>query len=210
MASHLYCRARFLLSAASQAQLPPDYGREVAFAGRSNAGKSSAINVITGIANLARTSKTPGRTRLINFFDLDGERRLVDLPGYGYARVPDTMRRHWGLLVGGYLGARRSLRGVVMVMDIRHPLTEQDRQLLERCRVARLPALVLLTKSDKLKRGPGLEVRRRVAHQLAQSDGDAVQVQLFSALNRGGEQEVRAWLDLHLVPDDGQKKAPVS
>jgi GTP-binding protein len=210
MASQLYRRACFLLSATSQANLPPDNGLEVAFAGRSNAGKSSAINVITGIGSLARTSKTPGRTQQINFFDLDGERYLVDLPGYGYAKVPEAMRRHWGALIGGYLQARKGLRGVVLVMDIRHPVTPHDTQLLDWCQAAAVPTLVLLTKSDKLKRGPGLEVRRQVAAHLAQSYGATVEVQLFSAPTRNGAEEARAWLDLRLEVSDGQKKAPDS
>jgi len=120
------------------------------------------------------------------------------------------MRRHWVALIGGYLQARQALRGVVVVMDIRHPLTPHDTQLLEWCRAAAQPTLVLLTKSDKLKRGPGLEVRRQVAGQLAQSYGETVVVQLFSALTRSGADEARAWLDLRLEVSDGQKKAPVS
>ena len=128
-----YRQARFLTSVASIRSLPADTGREVAFAGRSNAGKSSAINTLTGRRHLARTSRTPGRTRLINYFELDERRRLVDLPGYGYAKAPRSMTREWGKLVGKYLEARESLAGVVMLMDIRHPFTELDMTLFEWC-----------------------------------------------------------------------------
>ena len=148
-----YRQACFLTSVASIRGLPADRGREVAFAGRSNAGKSSAINALTGRRHLARTSRTPGRTRLINFFELDEERRLVDLPGYGYAKVPRSMSREWGALVGKYLESRESLAGVVVLMDIRHPLTELDATLLDWCRAADLPVLAVLTKADKLARG---------------------------------------------------------
>ena len=148
-----YRQARFLTSVASIRGLPPDLGREVAFAGRSNAGKSSAINALTGRRDLARTSRTPGRTRLVNFFELDDGCRLVDLPGYGYAKVPRAMSREWGALVRKYLESRRSLAGVVVLMDIRHPLTELDTTLLDWCRAADLPVLAVLTKADKLARG---------------------------------------------------------
>ena len=132
-------QARFLTSVAAIRGLPSDDGREVAFAGRSNAGKSSAINAITGRRRLARTSRTPGRTRLINLFELDGGRRLVDLPGYGYAKVSRPMTRAWGALVGRYLEVRESLVGVVVLMDIRHPLTELDETLLDWCRCGGAP-----------------------------------------------------------------------
>ena len=141
-----YRQARFLTSVASIRSLPADTGREVAFAGRSNAGKSSAINTLTGRRHLARTSRTPGRTRLINYFELDERRRLVDLPGYGYAKAPRSMTREWGKLVGKYLEARESLAGVVMLMDIRHPFTELDMTLFEWCRAAALPVLAVLTR----------------------------------------------------------------
>ncbi len=205
---------RFLRSLPDLRALPADRGLEVAFAGRSNAGKSSAINAITGQKALARTSKTPGRTRHLVFFALDPERRLVDLPGYGFARVPEAVRRHWGRVVRDYLEGRRSLRGLVLVMDIRHPLTAQDRQLLGWCRAAGLPAHILLTKADKLRRGPGLACLRRVQAELA-GGGEAATdtpftVQLFSARTGQGVAEARArlaaWLELP-EPAPGERQA---
>src|SRR5690348_5251919 len=130
---------RFLTSAAALDGLPTDRGREVAFAGRSNAGKSSALNAITGVNGLARVSKTPGRTRLLNLFGVADGMRLVDLPGYGYAKVSEAERRQWGQLLEAYLGARQCLAGLVLVMDIRHPLTDHDRQLLGFAGELRLP-----------------------------------------------------------------------
>ena len=130
-AAHRYRAARFSNSVNAFSQLPPDTGREVAFAGRSNAGKSSALNLLTGQRALARTSKTPGRTQLLNFFLVEPQRFLVDLPGYGYARVPEPIRQHWRVLVERYLRERASLQGLLLLMDVRHPLTELDRQLLD-------------------------------------------------------------------------------
>ena len=144
---------RFLTSAAALGGLPADVGREVAFAGRSNAGKSSALNAITGVNGLARVSKTPGRTRLLNVFSLTEAMRLVDLPGYGYAKVPEAERLKWGEMVGSYLGDRESLAGLMLVMDIRHPLTDFDQQMLGFAGDLQLPVHVLLSKADKLKRG---------------------------------------------------------
>ena len=136
-------------------QLPPDTGAEVSVSGRSNAGKSSAINVITGRKGLARTSKAPGATRLINFFELEPGRRLVDLPGYGFAKVPGAMREHWGELISAYFKRRESLRGAIVVMDVRHPLTANDRDMLAVALSRNVPVHVLLTKADKLGRGRG-------------------------------------------------------
>lgn len=144
---------RFLTSAAALGGLPADVGREVAFAGRSNAGKSSALNAVTGVSGLARVSKTPGRTRLLNVFGLSEGMRLVDLPGYGYAKVPEAERLKWGELLDSYLGMRQSLAGLVLVMDVRHPLTDFDQQLLGFAAPLQLPVHVLLSKADKLKRG---------------------------------------------------------
>ncbi|HEY3644458.1 MAG TPA: ribosome biogenesis GTP-binding protein YihA/YsxC [Gammaproteobacteria bacterium] len=144
---------RFLTSAAALGGLPADIGREVAFAGRSNAGKSSALNAITGVGGLARVSKTPGRTRLLNVFTLTEAMRLVDLPGYGYAKVPEAERLKWGEMVGSYLGDRESLAGLIQVMDIRHPLMDFDLQMLGLAGELQLPVHVLLSKADKLKRG---------------------------------------------------------
>ena len=189
-----YRQARFLTSVASIRGLPPDRGREVAFAGRSNAGKSSAINALTGRRDLARTSRTPGRTRLVNFFELDEGRRLVDLPGYGYARVPRAMSRGWGALVGRYLESRRSLAGVVVLMDIRHPLTELDVTLLDWCRAADLPVLAVLTKADKLARGRRAAALSEVWGRLTRY-GDAVRAMTFSATKRIGRRELTQCLD---------------
>src|SRR5574344_3130863 len=145
-------KAQFLISAARVDQCPPDEGLEVAFVGRSNSGKSSALNTLTR-ASLARTSKTPGRTQLLNFFALDEDRRLVDLPGYGYAKVPIPLKLHWQQHLEAYLSSRESLCGVVLMMDIRHPLTEFDRMMLDWALASRLPIHVLLTKADKLTFG---------------------------------------------------------
>jgi GTP-binding protein len=190
----LYSHAHFLLSAPSLRHAPADAGAEVAFAGRSNAGKSSAINAITGVRGLARTSKTPGRTRELNFFVLDADRRLVDLPGYGYAKVPEAVKQQWQRTMERYLRERRSLRGLVLVMDVRHPLTDYDQAMLGWCGHARMPVHVLLTKADKLKRGPALETLRRVLAAL-QGLGLTGEAQLFSALRRHGLEEARARLD---------------
>jgi GTP-binding protein len=189
-----YQHARFLLSTPDRAHAPPDSGREVAFAGRSNAGKSSALNVITGQKSLARTSKTPGRTQQINFFRIDDQCRLVDLPGYGYARVARNIKNQWQRHLAGYLETRLCLQGVILLMDIRHPLKEFDRQLLDWCHLAGLPAHILLTKADKLKRGPAQAVLLQVRKHLAEHY-PAASVQLFSALTRAGAEEARAVLD---------------
>ena len=190
-----YPEARFLKSANAASQFVPDEGVEVAVAGRSNAGKSSAINVIVNRRQFARTSRTPGRTQLVNFFSLGGNRRLVDLPGYGFARVTAATRRHWGELLEQYFQVRQSLRGLIIVVDIRRRLTDFDWQMLEFAASVDLPAHVLLTKADKLKRGQQatalLEVRKAL-------DGRA-SVQTFSALKRDGESEARNVLDAFLA-----------
>jgi GTP-binding protein len=182
----MYEQARFLSSAARPGDFPDDEGVEIAFAGRSNSGKSSAINAITGRRGLARTSKTPGRTQLINFFELEPGRRLVDLPGYGYAKVSAATRQYWRELIGAYFARRRSLRGVVLIMDARHPLKDLDAQLLEHTRG--LPVHVLLTKADKMGRGEGAKVLAAVRRELAQ----AATVQLFSALSGLGVDDARS------------------
>jgi GTP-binding protein len=181
-------QAQFLTSAWQPHQFPADLGTEVAFAGRSNAGKSSALNAITGRKDLARTSKTPGRTQLINFFGLDGERRLADLPGYGYAKVPEQMKRHWQELLTRYVEARESLVGLVVVMDARRPMTDFDVQMLEWAHANGLPAHVLLTKADKLNRSESTSTYRRVSGALPEGDT----VQLFSAVTKAGVDEARA------------------
>ena len=155
-----YPQAKFLTSANRTDQFVTDEGREVAFAGRSNAGKSSAINVIVGRRQFARTSKTPGRTQLINFFELAPGRRLVDLPGYGFARVSDATRDHWGRLITQYFCERSALTGLVIVVDSRRGLGDGDLQMIELAQSVELPIHILLNKADKLKRGPG---RQRIA-----------------------------------------------
>ncbi len=199
-----YHRTHFLTSAARLAQSPPDEGMEVAFAGRSNAGKSSAINTLCQQKALARTSKTPGRTQLLNFFILDPKRRLVDLPGYGYAKVSESIKRQWQAELAAYLEQRRSLRGLILLMDIRHPLKEFDRQMLDWCSHRGLPVHILLTKADKLKRGAASKTLLQVRKELAPY-GKEVTLQLFSSLNRQGVDEAHAlldrWLELTAVQD---------
>lgn len=198
----LYHRARYLTSAPRLRDAPPDNGYEVAFAGRSNAGKSSAINTITRQKTLARTSKTPGRTQLLNFFELDPDRRLVDLPGYGYAKVPTAVQRHWGEAMAEYVNQRRSLRGLFLLMDIRHPLTEVDLQMLAWCRHRRMPAHIALTKADKLSHGAAKTVLLKVRAQTAPADGPEVTVQLFSSLAGLGVEEAHRLLDRWLQVGD--------
>jgi GTP-binding protein len=188
-----YRQARFLISVPDPRQAPPDAGFEVAFAGRSNAGKSSALNTLTGRKSLARTSKTPGRTQHLVFFELDGERRLVDLPGYGYAKVPEPVRAKWGRAMEAYLSGREALRGLILLMDVRHPLTEFDHQMLRWCAHARMPVHILLTKADKLKHGPASNTLLQVRAKLA--DQDNVSVQLFSALKGTGIEQAHEVLD---------------
>ena len=189
--------AHFLLSASRLSECPPDEGWEVAFAGRSNAGKSSAINRLTGNSKLARTSKTPGRTRLLNFFGLSDAQRLVDLPGYGYAKVPEAVKRAWTRQIEDYLQHRRSLRGLVLLMDIRHPLQDFDRSMIDWCVAAAMPVHILLTKADKLKKGPGGSTLLKVRGTLA-GHADLVSVQLFSALKGTGLDELQSTLDAWL------------
>lgn len=192
--SELYRSAHYTVSATQLSQLPPDLGYEVAFAGRSNAGKSSAINTITGIKALARISKTPGRTQMINFFHLDDERALVDLPGYGYAKVPEKMKLKWQATLSKYLETRQSLRGLMLMMDIRHPLKNFDLQMLGWAKQAELPIHILLTKSDKLGRGAGGNALQQVRKELKEADLEA-SVQLFSSLNHQGRDEAIQVLD---------------
>ncbi len=184
-----YPEAAFLTSANGADQFLPDLGAEVAFAGRSNAGKSSAINAIVNRRQFARTSKTPGRTQLVNFFALADERRLVDLPGYGFARVSDAMRTHWDKLLTAYFHSRSSLKGLVLVVDIRRNLKDYDEQMM--AFAAGLPVHVLLTKADKLKRGQAANALLAARKQL----GDRASAQLFSALKKTGVEEARATID---------------
>lgn len=184
--------ARFLLSVAQLDQLPPPDRPEVAFAGRSNSGKSSALNALCGQKGLARVSKTPGRTQLLNFFEWPGA-RLVDLPGYGFADVPLEVKRAWGPLINGYLRHRESLRGIVLIMDIRRPLTPFDRQMLSWAQEGVRPVHILLTKSDKLSQGAARQVLKTVQQELAKQKA-AASVQLFSAQTKAGVEEARGKL----------------
>ncbi len=199
MSNAILRQAAFYRAVARVAQLPADQGREVAFAGRSNAGKSTAINVITGRNGLARTSKTPGRTQQIVFFRLSDETRLVDLPGYGYARVPDEVRRSWAKLVESYLIERRSLKGVVLLTDARRPFTELDLQLVQWCAAAAVPVHALLTKSDKLKRAQAARALAD-AGRLVATSGTELSLQLFSGPKREGIEaavdKVCGWLEV--------------
>ena len=190
---NFYRQAHFLKSAASANQFP-QHGLEVAFAGRSNAGKSSAINTLCDNKSLARTSKTPGRTRLVNFFELDDTHRLVDLPGYGFARVPMAVKKEWEKLMTQYLSEQQSLCGLVVIMDIRHPLNDYDWQMLQWCHHYQLPVHILLTKADKIKRGAQQNSKLQTQKQLKQANIDA-SVQVFSALKKNGPDELVARLD---------------
>lgn len=184
MSSH-YQKAYFLLSAAEVKQLPPDHGIEVAMVGRSNAGKSSVLNRITRQGQLARVSKTPGRTQLINVFVIDETRRLIDLPGYGFAKAPLAAKRKWEEAIDAYVQGRESLMGVVLIMDIRHPLKDLDVNMLDYCEAADLKVHILLNKADKLGKGAGKDTLLAVKAALAPY-GDRVSVQLFSALTNLG------------------------
>ncbi len=194
-----YRSAHFLKSAALLSQSPADQGIEVAFAGRSNAGKSSALNTLCGQKALARASKTPGRTRLLNFFALDDERRLVDLPGYGYAKVAESVKRQWQQSLADYIEHRECLRGLVLVMDIRHPLKDFDLQMLQWNTHHGLPTHILLTKADKLKTGAAKSTLLQVRREL--DDRPEITVQLFSSLKNQGVDECHRvldiWFDLH-------------
>ncbi len=191
-----YRIASFVISAARLNQLPQDCGPEVAFAGRSNAGKSSSINRLCEQKALARTSKTPGRTQLINLFQLSGQRHLVDLPGYGYAKVNEEIKRRWQQTMEAYLSERQSLRGLILLMDVRHPLKTADQQLLDWCWQVSMPVHVMLTKADKLKRGPAQNTLLQVQRELKTHAPDGLcSVQLFSALKGTGLVEAYAVLD---------------
>jgi GTP-binding protein len=189
-----YQQTRFLLGTPDIRGMPADSGAEVAFAGRSNAGKSSALNVITGRRSLARISKAPGRTREINFFVVRDNLRLVDLPGYGYAKVSKAMQQQWQQNIARYLETRQSLCGVYLLMDIRHPLKDFDQLVLRWCNAADLRAHVLLTKADKLKRGAANAALLQVRRQL-QDLHPGSSLQLFSSLTRDGADAARAKLD---------------
>jgi len=197
--------AEFLISAAEFSQCPTDEGFEVAFAGRSNAGKSSALNTLTEQHKLAKTSKTPGRTQLLNFFKLDDQRRLVDLPGYGFAKVPEATKLRWQRLLQTYLEQRDSLRGIILLVDARHPLKEFDQQMVTWALHHRLPVHILLTKADKLTRGAASKQVLTIRKELAPY-AEFVSVQLFSSLKKQGIDEVQRvlgqWLDVNDRPQD--------
>ncbi len=197
----VFNRAKFLLSAADNDQLPDDEGCEVAFIGRSNAGKSSAINTITGIKGLARTSKTPGRTQMLNFFSLDDGCRLVDLPGYGYAKAPKPVQQHWEAETQLYLQKRECLRGLVLVMDIRHPLKDIDLQIIDWTVNCDVPLHILLTKADKLTNGQARKVLNEVKLSLG-NYGHNVSLQVFSSLKKAGVDVAKAKLNEWLEFDE--------
>ncbi len=197
-----YHLSRFNTSANKLSQCPEDNGAEVAFAGRSNAGKSSALNALTN-AKLARTSKTPGRTQLINFFDTNvDDVRLVDLPGYGYAKVPIAMKEHWQKHLDDYLQSRDCLRGVVLLVDVRHPLKEFDQMMIDWCQSAQMPLHILLTKADKLKRGPAQNTLLQLKRTLDVSNDPLITIQLFSALKKTGVDQLRERLSNLLLTEE--------
>lgn len=192
--SYNYHMTHFVMSAPDIRHLPTDTGIEVAFAGRSNAGKSSALNTLTNQKGLARTSKTPGRTQLINLFEVETDVRLVDLPGYGYAEVPEEMKRKWQRALGEYLQKRNSLKGLVVLMDIRHPMKDLDQQMVQWAVGVDIPVLVLLTKSDKLASGASKAQVNHVREIAASFMGD-IQVEAFSSLKKTGVDRLRLKLD---------------
>ena len=195
-----FAAATYKLAAHLPRQLPPDQAREVAFAGRSNAGKSSALNALCHQNRLAKTSKTPGRTQQLVYFEVRPERYLVDLPGYGYAKVPEDLRAHWQQFINRYFETRQSLAGLVVVMDVRHPLRDYDRQMLAYTQSRALPAHCLLTKSDKLGRGEQMKTLLAVRKQLLADFGEGVSAQLYSGESKQGVDEARTvvagWLQL--------------
>lgn len=191
----------FVTSAADIRQLPSDDGVEIAFAGRSNAGKSSALNTLTRQRNLARTSKTPGRTQLINVFEVLPGKRLIDLPGYGYAKVPIAVKEKWQRALSEYLQKRESLRGLVLLMDIRHPFRDVDQELLHWATDCEIPVLVLLTKADKLKPGARKSTLLKAREAVLVFGGD-VTVEMFSSLNKLGLPQVETKLTEWLVQHD--------
>jgi len=199
MAKNPFRTAQYLISAHHLRDLPPDDGAEAAFAGRSNAGKSSALNAICDQQGLARTSKTPGRTQQLVVFPIDAAHRLIDLPGYGYAKVPANLRLHWRGLIDTYLRTRGALKGLVLIMDVRHPLRDFDQQMLEYAVATGRAVHCLLTKADKLSRSEGMRTLMAVRKEL-QTLAPQATAQLFSSLSKTGVDEARAvlsqWLGL--------------
>ena len=188
-----YRQAKFLLSCPSLKGCPNDSGYEVIFAGRSNAGKSSAINTLTEQKKLAKVSRTPGRTQHLVFFELENDRRLVDLPGYGYAKVPDSVKQDWHQNMSQYFDNRKCIKAAILVMDCRHPLKPFDQMMLEWCINSKVPVNILLTKSDKLKKGAASSARLSVMK--AVKDSPSINVQLFSSLKKEGVPELCTYLD---------------
>lgn len=191
----IYQKAEFLLSAARLSQLPEDVGYEVAFVGRSNAGKSTALNTLTNQKHLAKTSKTPGCTQLINVFVLDEQRRLIDLPGYGFAKVPLVIKKRWQETLGQYLEKRDCLRGVILLMDARHPFKEEDVNILNWCLASELPCHILLSKADKLTYQEQCQTAKKTKETLKNVEG-LVSFQLFSAAKRQGLETLLQKMDL--------------
>jgi len=198
MTDNPFRQASYLKNAHHLEDLPEDTGYEIAFAGRSNAGKSSALNAIVDQHGLARTSKTPGRTQQLVVFTLDDMHRLIDLPGYGYAKVPDSLRAHWRKLVDAYLRQRQALKGLVLIMDARHPLKEFDQQMLAYSAAIGLPCHCLLTKADKLSKGEAARTLKSVGDTLTQ-EAPTASVQLFSSTRKMGVNEARGTLSRWLA-----------
>lgn len=202
----LFRHANFEISIARPQDLPQATGPEIAFAGRSNAGKSSAINTLVGHTRLAFVSKTPGRTQLINIFRLPSGTALVDLPGYGYAKVPEAIRKQWARLLETYLTSRESLIGLILIMDSRHPMTPLDMQMIQWFAPSGRPIHVLLTKSDKLTRGPAAQTLATVRRELKAAWGDQITVQLFSSLKKTGVEEAEEAVGAWLAPAEGESE----
>jgi GTP-binding protein len=195
----LFRHARFEISVARPQDLPPSNGAEIAFAGRSNAGKSSALNTLVGHTRLAFVSKTPGRTQLINIFRMNNGAALVDLPGYGYAKVPEAVRKQWVRLLESYLTRRESLIGLILIMDSRHPLTPLDQQMLNWFTPGGRPVHVLLSKADKLTRSAGAQVLAQMKRELPKW-GEQITVQLFSSLKKIGMEEAESVVSGWMAP----------
>lgn len=198
MIKNKFRASEYVLNAELYEQLPPDIGIEVAFAGRSNAGKSSLINVLTDQKSLARTSKLPGRTRHLVCFEVAPERRLIDLPGYGYASVSLKMKDKWGKTLDKYFQTRESLKGLVLIMDIRHPLKPDDYQMIQWCEATELPLHIVLNKSDKLSRGAASQQLMSVKKELS----DTASIQLFSALKKQGLEQLLEKLNVWFEFDE--------
>lgn len=194
-----YAKTHFILSAPDITHLPSDTGIEVAFAGRSNAGKSSALNTLTNQKSLARTSKTPGRTQLINLFEVEPNCRLVDLPGYGYAEVPESVKIKWQKSLGEYLQKRESLKGLVILMDIRHPLKDLDQQMIEWAVSVSIPVMLLLTKADKLASGAQKKQLNMVREAILPFQGE-ITVANFSSTKKQGIEQLKQQLDRWFHP----------